>query len=420
MLPINGARIIAAGRVSVETARVLDTMTTGGDAGKGIMAMVDIRVSQRNRGGAPMAINLKHMLEDHTMPAAEQLFLDEGDGVVRCVSCGHRCRIAVGKTGVCRVRFNRGGQLRVPAGYVAGLAIDPIEKKPFFHAYPGRDALSFGMLGCNFKCDFCQNWISSQTLKDEDATARPSVITAERIVKAAVERHVPVMVSTYNEPLITADWAVEVFKLARPRGIVCGFVSNGHATPEVIEFLRPWVKLYKVDLKCFNDEKYRRLGGHLASVVDSIARLKQADFWVEIVTLVVPGFNDSDDELTRIADFIAGVSPEIPWHATAFHPDYKMADSYRTPPETLIRAYDIGRKAGLKFVYTGNLPGALGDRENTYCPDCGQLLIRRQGFTVRENHMRAGRCGKCNTTIPGVWEDAPPAASASYPRPVSL
>lgn len=367
-----------------------------------------------------MVLNLKQMLEEHTMPAAPELVHDEGDGTLRCLACGHRCRIAEGKAGVCRVRFNRGGQLRVPAGYVAGLAIDPIEKKPFFHAYPGRDAVSFGMLGCNFRCDFCQNWISSQTLKDEDAVARPSLIRAEEVVAAAVNRGVPMIVSTYNEPLITADWAVEVFKLARPHGIVCGFVSNGHATPEVIEFLAPYVKLFKVDLKCFDEEKYRRLGGKLSCVLDSIARLRQAGFWVEIVTLVVPGFNDSDDELTRIAGFIVGVSPDIPWHVTAFHPDYRMSDVKRTPPETLIRAYDIGRKAGLKFVYTGNLPGVLGDRENTYCPDCGELLIRRQGFMVRQNNMRGGRCGKCNAVIPGVWEDVPPAASASYPRPVSL
>ncbi len=364
--------------------------------------------------------NLKSILEEHTMPAAPGLFRDEGDGVVTCLACGHRCRIADGKSGVCRVRFNRAGQLRVPAGYVAGLAVDPIEKKPFFHVFPGRDAVSFGMLGCNFHCDFCQNWFSSQTLRDEAAGAQPSVVRAEQIVEVALERKTPVIVSTYNEPLITADWAVEVFKLARPHGIVCGFVSNGHATPEAIEFLRPYMKLFKVDLKCFKEESYRRLGGQLKNVLDTITRLKQADFWVEVVTLVVPGFNDGDDELGSIARFVAGVSTDIPWHVTAFHPDYRMGDPPRTPVKTLAKAFDIGKAAGLKFVYTGNLPGALGDRENTYCPDCRTLLIRRQGFTIRENNMRGGRCGKCGAVIPGVWEDVAPTSSSSYPTTVSL
>ncbi len=367
-----------------------------------------------------MAMNLKDLLEDQTMFAAPELVHDEGNGVIRCLACGHRCRITEGKSGVCRMRFNQRGQLRVPAGYVAGLAIDPIEKKPFFHVLPGRDALSFGMLGCNFRCDFCQNWISSQALKDEDAIAAPSKAAAEDIVEAAVEHGVRIITSTYNEPLITADWAVEVFKLAKPHGIICGFVSNGHATPEAIEFLRPHMKLFKVDLKCFDEAKYRQLGGQLQSVLDTITRLKQADFWVEVVTLVVPGFNDSDEELTGIARFVAGVSPDIPWHVTAFHPDYRMADPPRTPATTLIKAHDIGRAAGLKFVYTGNLPKVLGDRENTYCPDCKALLVRRQGFTIRENNMRGSRCGKCNAVIPGVWEEAAPSSSSSYPTAVSL
>jgi pyruvate formate lyase activating enzyme len=367
-----------------------------------------------------MAIDLSHVLDDLTMAAAPTLVRDEEGGTVRCLACGHRCRIAEGKAGVCRMRFNRAGRLEVPAGYVAGLAIDPIEKKPFFHAFPGREALSFGMLGCNFHCEFCQNWISSQTFRDEDAVARPTAAQAEDIVQVAVERHVPVIVSTYNEPLITSEWAVEVFKLALPHGIACGFVSNGHATPEVIEFLRPYVKLYKVDLKCFDDHKYCRLGGQLATVLDSITRLKQAGFWVEVVTLLVPGFNDGEEEIGSIAKFVAGVSPDIPWHVTAFHPDYRMEGVSRTPGEALVKAYDIGRAAGLKFVYTGNLPGALGDRENTYCPACGTLLIRRQGFTIRKNTMRGSRCGKCNAEIPGIWEDVARAGSASYPTPVSL
>jgi pyruvate formate lyase activating enzyme len=320
------------------------------------------------------------------------------------------------------VRFNHDGELRAPAGYVAGLQVDPMEKKPFFHAYPARDALSFGMLGCDLHCGYCQNWITSQVLRDDAAVARPNFVDAERLVAAALRHDVPVIVSTYNEPLITADWAVEVFKLARAERIVCGFVSNGNATPEVLEFLRPYVDLFKVDLKSFRDRSYRQLGGILDNVLDTIRRLKQMDFWVEIVTLVVPGFNDSDEELTQIAEFIAGVSIDIPWHVTAFHPDYKMTDPPRTPVETLLRAYEFGKAAGLRYVYPGNLRDGVGKRESTFCPACGKLLIRRRGFVVEENRMKGSACPFCSETVAGVWEPTPPSCThgAGVPLPVAI
>lgn len=367
-----------------------------------------------------MTETLKDLLAQNTMSSAPDLVIDEGEGVIRCVACGHRCRIAPGKSGVCRVRFNEGGQLRVPAHYVAGLQVDPIEKKPFYHAYPGRNALSFGMLGCDLHCSYCQNWISSQTLRDDEAVTRPTFIEPEQIVELAVEHGAPVMVSTYNEPLITADWAVQVFSLAREQGIVCGFVSNGNATPEVLSYIRPYVDLYKVDLKSFNDRNYRSLGCTLQNVLDTISRLVSMGFWVEVVTLVVPGFNDSEEELTNIARFLAGISPDIPWHVTAFHPDYKMTGPPRTPASTLVRAYDIGKSAGLKFVYAGNLPGNVGHREYTYCPTCNELLIRRYGFYVEENRMTGNTCPHCRATVPGVWETDPPRKSngSGIPMPV--
>jgi len=367
-----------------------------------------------------MGTSLKDLLADHTMPSAPDLVIDEGDGALRCVTCGHRCRIQPGKAGVCQVRFNRDGKLRVPTGYVAGAAIDPIEKKPFYHVYPGRDALSFGMLGCNLHCSYCQNWITSQALRDDQATVRPRFTSAAEMVALAQDDNIPVMVSTYNEPLITADWAMEVFEPAHEAGIVCGFVSNGNATPEVLRYLRPMMDLYKVDLKCFDDRNYRQLGCPLKNVLDTIQRLKEMDFWVEIVTLVVPGFNDSDEELRDIAKFIAGVSLDVPWHVTAFHPDYKMTGPPRTPVETLFRAYDVGQEAGLRYVYAGNLAGAVGDRENTLCHSCGEVLIRRQGFTVKENRMQNGVCPSCHMQIPGVWEDNPPLKSTGpgVPLPV--
>ena len=191
------------------------------------------------------SIRLRKLLSEQTMPAAPQLIVEGEDGEIRCLVCGNRCSIKPGKSGVCQVRFNENGQLMVPAGYVAGLQIDPIEKKPFFHAYPGRDAVSFGMLGCDFHCSYCQNWVTSQALKDDQAVASPTFCEAAEIVDLAVKRNVPMIISTYNEPVITADWSVEVFKLAKPHGIICGFVSNGSATPELLEYIKPYVELYK-------------------------------------------------------------------------------------------------------------------------------------------------------------------------------
>lgn len=365
---------------------------------------------------------MKELLADNTMPSAPQLVIREESGRVRCHACGHRCSILPGRSGVCQVRFNDGSELRAPAGYVAGVQVDPIEKKPFYHAYPGGDALSFGMLGCDFHCSFCQNWVTSQTLRDDAAVSRPTFCSPEKLIELAVQHRVPMMVSTYNEPLITADWAVEIFKLAKAEGIRCGFVSNGHGTPEVIEFIRPYVDLINVDLKTFSDRQYRKLGGLLTNVLESIKLLVQMDFWVEIVTLVVPQFNDTDEEIKQIAGFVADVSTDLPWHISAFHPDYKMTGPPRTPTETLVRAYDIGKAAGLKYVYPGNVHGGVGKRESTFCPSCEKLLIRRRGFVVEENRMKGGACPFCSEKIAGRWEEDPPAAGTGdgLPLPVSL
>lgn len=326
------------------------------------------------------------------------------DRRVRCYACGHRCLIPEGRDGVCRVRFNREGVLRVPHGYVAtSLQLDPVEKKPFFHVLPGAAALSFGMLGCDYHCGYCQNWLTSQALRDAEAGARPSRIAPEDIVRHALERHAPIVTSTYNEPLITSEWAVAVFKLAKARGLKTAFVSNGNATPEVLEYLRPWLDLYKVDLKGFDDANYRKLGGKLQTVLDTIQMLVAKGFWVEVVTLVVPEWNDSDKELRKIAGFLAGVSRDIPWHVTAFHPDYKMANRTWTPVAALTRATEIGRSEGLRFVYAGNAPGRTGSLESTYCPGCGALLIERIGFRVLANRLAAGACPRCRIRIPGVW-----------------
>ena len=347
-----------------------------------------------------------------TLPLADALASQTREGELyeryngtwtRCFACGHRCPIPDGASGVCKVRFNRGGRLMVPWGYVADAQCDPIEKKPFFHAWPGARAYSFGMLGCDLHCSFCQNWVTSQALRDPEAVLRSEPATPEGLARDAVTWGARAMISTYNEPLITAEWAVEVFKQARAAGLATGFVSNGNATPEVLEYLRPWVDVYKVDLKGFDEHRYRQLGGRLQPVLDTIASLHRMGIWLELVTLLVPGFNDSDDELRRLTGFIADVSRSIPWHVTAYHADYRMNSTPQTSRASLYRAATIGREAGLQFVYVGNLPQA-GDFENTRCPECRELLIERSGFLVRRDGLTPdGRCPSCGTAVPGRW-----------------
>jgi len=325
-------------------------------------------------------------------------------GRVRCVACGHRCLIPPGREGVCRVRFNEGGLLKVPFGYVAALQLDPVEKKPFFHALPGARALSFGMLGCDYHCGYCQNWLTSQALRDSDARPRVEEITPEEIVGVAHERGARILTSTYNEPLITSEWAAAVFRAGRARGLLCSYVSNGNATEEALEYLRPLVSLYKVDLKSFRDRPYRDLGGTLERVLWTTRALVERGFWVEVVTLVVPGFNDSPEELRDIARFLVSVSADIPWHVTAFHPDYRMGDREPTGLRSLLRAAETGREEGLRFVYAGNLPGSVSRWENTYCPGCDALLVERQGFRVLQDQLSPGGCcPSCKRAIPGVW-----------------
>jgi pyruvate formate lyase activating enzyme len=324
---------------------------------------------------------------------------------VRCLACGHRCPIPEGAHGVCKVRFVQDGRLRVPWGYVGGVQCDPVEKKPFFHAYPGALAYSFGMLGCDLHCSYCQNWVTSQALRDPHAVSPPQTATPEALVNDALAHGARLVVSTYNEPLITSEWAVAVFEQARRAGLVTGFVSNGNGTPEVLKYLRPHLDLYKVDLKSFDDRHYRELGGRLQPILDTIAWLHEAGVWVEIVTLLIPGFNDSDDEVRGLTRFLAGVSADIPWHITAFHPDYKMTDVGNTTASMLLRAAQIGREAGLRFVYAGNLPGRVGDLEHTNCPACGTRLVTRYGYLVQEYTLNAdGACPTCATPLPGRWD----------------
>jgi pyruvate formate lyase activating enzyme len=351
-----------------------------------------------------MPSTLADVLEARTAEAAPELVERISKDRIRCYACGHECPIPDGAVGVCKVRFNRGGHLRVPWGYVGGVQCDPVEKKPFFHARPGALAFSFGMLGCDLHCSYCQNWVTSQALRDPAAIAPPVDASPTALVREATRLGAQVVVSTYNEPLITSEWAVAIFKEARAAGLITAYVSNGNGTARVLDYIRPWVDLYKVDLKSFDDRHYRQLGGRIEPILSTIRTLHQMGVWLEIVTLLIPGFNDGQDEIERLTTFIAGVSPDIPWHVTAFHKDYRMSDPENTTPEMLMRAAETGQRNGLRYVYAGNLPGRVGDLEHTRCHGCRSLLVQRYGYLIQSYRVTAdGSCPDCGIRIPGRW-----------------
>ncbi len=356
-----------------------------------------------SRGSVP---TLRTVLDERVREADPALCEKLDDNRLRCFSCGHCCPIPEGQAGVCKVRYNRGGTLYVPWGYTAGTQCDPVEKKPFFHAHPGALAYSFGMLGCDLHCTYCQNWVTSQALRDPRAVSLPHEASPENLVREAVGQGAKILVSTYNEPLITSEWAVAVFKEAKAAGLITGCVSNGNGTPQVLEYLRPHLDLYKVDLKSFDDRHYHELGGRIGPILESIRRIHAMGLWLEIVTLLIPGFNDSVDELRGLTEFLANISPDIPWHVTAFHGDYKMQNDVArdTNVEDLLHAVEIGRQSGLRYIYAGNLPGMVGEWEDTRCPSCHATLIERHGYLIKDYRLTPeGCCPDCLTAIPGRW-----------------
>ena len=333
------------------------------------------------------------------------------DNSVRCLACAHSCLIREGKRGICKIRFNRVGELQVPWGYVSSIQVDPIEKKPFYHFLAGSEALTFGMLGCNLQCDYCQNWLTSQALREKGTDKLSGMIrrlSSEEIVGYGIQYGAEVVASSYNEPLITSEWAREIFTKAGQAGLKQVYISNGFATPDVLDYLKPTLQGFKVDLKTMQEDHYRDLGGRLQPVLDSIQYAYALGMWVEIVTLLVPGFNDSSQELVDIARFIQSVSPNIPWHISAFRPDYKMMDKPRTSSSQLRKAVEIGFQEGLNYVYAGNIPGGVGEYENTLCHHCRSRLIQRQGYLILNYRITPlGTCPDCGTKIPGRWTENP-------------
>jgi len=342
------------------------------------------------------------------------LYEKMGNKAVRCKACAHRCTIQEGKTGICGIRGNIDGKLYLFVyGRPSAVNIDPIEKKPFFHFHPGTRAYSIGTFGCNFRCKFCQNWDLSQFPKaiaygQGAEIARKAVeersipLPPEKAVSEAVAYGCEGMAYTYNEPTIFSEYAVDTAKIAKKKGLYNVYVSNGFITEESIEYADGYIDAYNIDIKG-DDRFYRELSGaRLEPVLEAVKELKKRKKWVEITTLIIPGWNDSKEFLRWVAKWIADVDKGMPWHVTRFYPAYQMMDVPPTEERTLLRAWEIGKEEGLSYVYVGNI--SAGEKENTYCPKCKFLLIERRWFDVVRNNIKNGKCPECGRRVEGVWD----------------
>lgn len=332
----------------------------------------------------------------------EARFYENLDGKVRCRLCNHYCIIKNGKRGICGVRENRDGRLfSLVYGRSIATGVEPIEKKPFFHFYPGTTAYSIATAGCNFHCLNCQNWEISQMPKTGEGGIIGKKLLPEEIVANAKRLGCKSIAYTYTEPTIFFEYAYDTARLAHKEGIKNVFVTNGYTSGEAIKEIAPFLDAANVDLKSFDEDFYRKIcGAKLQPVLDNIRLYRELAIWVEVTTLIIPGYSDDKKQLRAIAEFIKGIGEDIPWHITAFYPAYKLPDVPPTTIESLRRAREIGIKAGLKYVYEGNVPGEGG--ENTYCYHCGEAVITRYRFEIRENKLTEGKCPKCKNQIDGV------------------
>jgi pyruvate formate lyase activating enzyme len=329
------------------------------------------------------------------------------DGQFRCIACAHRCVMHEGRTGSCGVRFVRDGALRVPHGYVARKYIRPVETNTIYHVRPGARSLTFGMFGCDLRCAYCHNWRLSQSLRDGSSDERPLDVSARDVVAHALAERCEVVCAAYNEPMIAAEWAHAIFTEAKREGLVTALVSDGNTTPEALAHMRDVTDVYRIDLKGYSNEHYKSLGGRIAPVLDAIAEAKRLGYWVEVVTLVVPDFNDNPRGLREIADRIASVDPDIPWHLNAFVPRYRLDRHRRTPAIDLVAAAGAAYARGLRFVYVSNLPDQVQELGHTRCPSCHTTLVERVDYRTRANHLVDGACPTCAMRIPGLFGESP-------------
>jgi pyruvate formate lyase activating enzyme len=333
----------------------------------------------------------------------EAMFFSQAeDQRVVCYLCHHRCHIAESKFGFCGVRQNREGKLYTHVyGEVVAAHVDPVEKKPLYHFLPGSTSFSIAAPGCNFHCGFCQNWQISQLSFREGAGPRGEEFPPAEIVQKAKEYGCQSISYTYTEPTIFFEYAFDTARLAKDQGLGNIFVTNGYMTSDALMAIQPYLDACNVDLKFFREDFYQKVcRGHLEPVLESIRLMKKLGLWVEITTLVVPGQNDDEEQLTGIARFLAATDPDMPWHLSRFHPDYKLADTPATPLSVLQKASAIGRREGVRFIYVGNVPQ---ERRDTFCPACQKLVIRRSGFGAETRMTSDSQCFSCGERIPGIF-----------------
>lgn len=345
--------------------------------------------------------SLSERLAARTAPAD----LVEPDGErLRCVACAHRCSLSEGKVGACGVRFVRAGSLRAPFGYVARRNVRAVETNTIFHVRPGARSLTFGMYGCDLRCPYCHNWRTSQALREGVESETPVDLSPSALVDEAVAAGCEVLCSAYNEPMITAEWARAVFTEARARGLVTAVISDGHTTREALAYLRPVTDVFRVDLKALDERSYRALGGSLAPVLDAILEARALGYWVEVVTLVVPGFNDDLGALREAARALAAVDPAMPWHLNAYQPRYKLAATTpRAPSITMVSAAGMALAQGLSFVYVGNVGAEARELAHTRCPRCLATVVEREDYRAVSVASERGECPRCGACVPGVW-----------------
>lgn len=328
------------------------------------------------------------------------------DGRIACDACNQHCKLSEGEYGVCGIRkVENGGLQLLTYGLAAAVNVDPVEKKPMFHFLPGSRIFSFGTVGCNFSCKFCQNADISQYPKEHNHEIIGQPLSPQKAVDLALEYECQSMAYTYNEPVVFFEYTYDTAKIAHEAGLKNVYVTSGYETHKAIDTIAPFLDGMNIDIKGYSQSFYKDIcGSSLKPVLDTIEYAHQKGIWIETTTLLIPGLNDSDEEIRAIAEYQAALDPSMPWHISAFHPMYKMLDRPRTPASTLVRAYNIGKEAGLKYVYVGNIDDE--DRESTYCPGCGKMVIDRQGYIGQyvTNHLdKEGNCPYCKTHIAGVW-----------------
>jgi pyruvate formate lyase activating enzyme len=348
-----------------------------------------------------------------------ELYVELPRGVVRCVACAHGCTIAPNARGACDVRTNRNGELFVPFGYVARRYVRAVETNTVFHVAPGTRALTFGMFGCDLRCPYCHNHRLSQALRDGTHAEHPTPVEPDELVDEALAAGCSALCAAYNEPLISAEWTHLVFERARRRGLLTVLVSDGHSTPEALRYMRPVTDVFRVDLKAHSEEAYHRLGGRLAPVLRSIALGRELGYWVEVVTLVVPGLNHDLRAIGTIGSALRAIDPAIPWHLNGFVPRYRMRDTPPADPMLMMLAAGAACLAGSRFVYVGNV-AACAELAHTRCPNCHEVVIRRSNYATLENRLRDGACPDCRERLPGLWGGAGPVAAPPADSPAGV